>query len=250
MLGSGPYLPTRARDPLYITTRQNDALGHGSARTYRHVRVRKRDRSGQSVAVDALHPAIAAPLGEVATPRLSLRRLERHDLDELAAVFADREVWEFEYGRGMTRSETEAFLDRQMKLWAECGFGGCAVRERARPDLIGVVGLSVPLFSHELLPAVTVGWRFASTMWTRGYATEAATAVLEQAFTTMGLDRVGCVTNAENRRSIAVAERLGMSVITETSVPSDDGTRIVAALLLQVDRNDWLTTRSGQSERM
>ncbi len=38
--------------------------------------------------------------------------------------------------------ETEAFLDRQKKLWAECGFGGCPVR--AHHDLIGVVGLAVP----------------------------------------------------------------------------------------------------------
>jgi RimJ/RimL family protein N-acetyltransferase len=211
--------------------------------------VRRGDLNRQSVAVDALHSAIAAPLGEVVTRRLSLRRLERHDLDELAAVFAEREVWEFEYGRGMTRWETEAFLDRQMKLWTECAFGGCAVRERAQPDLIGVVGLSVPMFSHELLPAVTVGWRFAPTTWRRGYASEAATAVLDQAFTTMRLDRVSCVTNAENRRSIGVAERLGMSVITATSVSSDDGTHMVTALLLQVDRSNWLTARNGRSER-
>ena len=65
----------------------------------------------------------------------------------------------------------------------------------------------------------------------------------------MGLDRVGCVTNADNRRSTGVAERLGMSVIIETSVPSDDGTRMVTALLLQVDRNDWLTARNDRSER-
>src|SRR6266487_303531 len=168
--------------------------------------------------METLHPEVAAPLGGVVTRRLSLRRLGRDDLDELAGVF----------------------LDRQIKLWGECGFGGCAVRERAHPDLIGVVGLSVPMFSHELFPAVTVGWRFAPTTWGRGYATEAATAVLDQAFTTMGLDRVGCATNAENRRSIGVAERLAMSVITETTVLNDDGTRMVAALLLQVDRNDWL----------
>ena len=65
----------------------------------------------------------------------------------------------------------------------------------------------------------------------------------------MGLDRVGCATNAENGRSIAVAERLGMSIITETTVPNADGTRMVAALLLQVDRNDWLMARNGRSER-
>jgi hypothetical protein len=38
-------------------------------------------------------------------------------------------VWKFEYERGLTRRETAAFIDRQMKLWAECGFGGYALRE-------------------------------------------------------------------------------------------------------------------------
>jgi RimJ/RimL family protein N-acetyltransferase len=103
------------------------------------------------------------------------------------------------------------------------------------------------MFSQELLPAVTVGWRFSPRMWGRGYATEAATAVLDEAFTTMGLERVGCVTNARNRRSVRVAERLGMTFIRETSTPSDDGTRTVAAVLLQVARTDWLTVRNQRS---
>ena len=111
-------------------------------------------------------------------------------------------------------------------------------------DLIGVVGLGVPLASPELLPAVTIGWRFSPTSWGRGYATEAATALLDQAFTPMGLDRVGCVTHGENRRSVAVAERLGMNVITETMVPSDDGTSMVAGLLFEVTRSHWLAVRS------
>ena len=181
------------------------------------------------------------------TPRLSLRRLCGDDLEGLAVIFADREVWRFEYGRGLTHLETEAFLGRQLKLWAECGFGGCGVREVEGPDLIGVVGLAVPMVVPELLPAVTVGWRFSPAVWGKGYATEAATAVLDQAFTAMGLDHVGCVTNAENLRSVAVAERLGMSLITQASVPSDDGTRMVAATLFQIARDDWLTARNDRS---
>ena len=186
-----------------------------------------------------LHPAIVAPLSGVTTQRLSLQPLDRDDLDELTTMFAHREVWEFGYGRGLTRSESEVFLDRQIKLWDEYGFGGCAVRQSEQMDLIGVVGLGVGVALPEALPAVTIGWRFSPTSWGKGYATEAATALLDQAFTSMGLDRVGCVTNRENRRSVAVAERLGMNVIIETMVPSDDGTSMVAGLLFEVIRSQW-----------
>jgi RimJ/RimL family protein N-acetyltransferase len=181
------------------------------------------------------------------TRRLSLRRLSADDLDGLALIFANREVWQFEYGRGMTRVETEAFLSRQLKLWAECGFGACGVREVVREHLIGVVGLGVPMVLQELLPAVTVGWRFSPTVWGEGYATEAATAVLDQAFTPMALDRVGCVTDAKNLRSVRLAERLGMSFIAEASAQRDDGTGTATARLFQVSRDEWRSARNDRS---
>jgi RimJ/RimL family protein N-acetyltransferase len=203
----------------------------------------------QPVEVDALHPAVAAPLADVVTKRLSVRRLTSDDLDGLAAMFTSSDLWRYGYGRGLTRVETEAFLTRQLKLWSEFGFGGCGVREDARPDLIGVVGLSVPMVVPDLLPAVTVGWLFSPTVWGKGYATEATTAVLDQAFTTMALDRVGCVTSAENLRSVRLADRLGMSVIAEARVPSDDATRMVTAILFKVAQDDWLSARNHRNPR-
>jgi ribosomal-protein-alanine N-acetyltransferase len=197
----------------------------------------------------SLHPAVAAPLQAVVTRRLSLRPLDNDDLDALADVFANREVWQFEYDRGMTRIETQAFLDRQLKLWIDFGFGGCGIRELVGPDLVGVVGLSVPMVLQELLPAVTVGWRLSPTVWRKGYAAEAATAVLDQAFTTMALDRVGCVTDAANLRSIAVAERLGMTFIAEANAPRDDGSGVVAAKLFQIARADWLNAHNMRISR-
>lgn len=204
----------------------------------------------QPAEVDALHPAVAAPLADVVTEGLSLRCLTTDDLDGLAVMFASPEVWRYGYGRGLTRVETEAFLSRQLNLWSEFGFGGCGVREVVGPDLIGVVGLSVPMVVQDLLPAVTVGWLFAPTVWGKGYATEAATAVLDQAFTTMALDRVGCVTNAENLRSVRLADRLGMNVIAEARVPSDDATRMVTATLFQIARDVWLTARTDRGPRL
>ena len=188
-----------------------------------------------------------APLREIGTRRLLLSRLGSEDLDELAEVFAERDVWRFDHDRGLTREESEAFLNRQSRMWAQCGFGGCSVRERASSDLAGVAGLGLPTVAQELLPEVTVGWRFSPMVWGRGYATEAATALLDEAFTSMGLGRVGCVTNVENRRSVAVAERLGMSVITDTTLARDDGTGTTTARLLHISREDWIANQDSRN---
>lgn len=191
---------------------------------------------GHSGVVPVLHPAAAAPLGDAVTRRLALRRLVGGDRDELAVLFGDPEVWRFD----LAVEETEAFLDRQMRLWAECGFGGCAVRDLRDDTLLGIVGLGLPTVQQVLMPAVTIGWRFSSTAWGHGYATEAAAAVLHQAFGPMQLGRIGCVTSADNHRSVALAGRLGMNTAAEAIEPRGDGDGGGVVLILQVDRRTWL----------
>jgi RimJ/RimL family protein N-acetyltransferase len=181
----------------------------------------------------------ACPLADASTARLSVRRLRTEDRDELVEVFRDPEVWWFEYERGLEPAETDAFLDRQRHLWDAYDFGGCAVRDREQGTLLGVVGLGVPTLSHPSLPDVTIGWRFGRAAWGHGFATEAATALLQQAFGPMRVPAVGCVTNRDNARSIAVARRLRMDAVGEQTGRADDGRRDVVAVLLRVDRATW-----------
>jgi RimJ/RimL family protein N-acetyltransferase len=188
--------------------------------------------------VPSLHPAIAAPLCEVSTRRLTLHRLRRDDRDELVAMCSDPAVWWFDYERGLTATETDAYLERQLRWWSDYGFGSCAVRDLGSRTLIGNVGLGVPTLQHPELPPVTIGWLFASTAWGRGYATEAATALLDQAFGPMCVDAVGCVTNALNDRSISVAQRLGMQTVGEAIGPRPDG-HIANAVILRIERENW-----------
>ena len=106
--------------------------------------------------------------------------------------------------------------------------------------LLGVVGLGVAgMLSHPSLPAVTIGWRFGSSVWGQGFASEAAVALLRQAFGAMCIPAVGCVTNRENVRSVKLARHLKMEVFAEQRGIRDDGMRSVVALLLRVDRGRW-----------
>src|SRR5262249_49990621 len=135
-------------------------------------------------------PPIREPLGSVTTARMRLRPFAGSDLDGLAVVFAKPEVWRFPYGRGFSREETERFLASQLEEWDQFGFG-CWIAELHGSDrIIGYVGLSVPRFLPEILPAVEVGWRFDPDYWGQGLASEGAAAALEQGFTTMGLQEI------------------------------------------------------------
>jgi RimJ/RimL family protein N-acetyltransferase len=75
---------------------------------------------------------------------------------------------------------------------------------------IGFAGLSCRDFDAGLLPAVEVAWRFVFEHWGKGYATEAARAVVGDAFGRLDLNEVVAVTTPDNTRSRRVMNRLGM----------------------------------------
>lgn len=165
------------------------------------------------------HPPIAAPLGDVETERLRLRRFAPDDLDPLARVFAKPEVWQFPYGRAFSREETAAFLKTQIAEWESCGFGLWIAIDRKDEQVVGYVGLAVPRFLPDVLPAVEVGWRFAPEVWGRGFATEGARAALREAFETLRLEEVCSLPQTTNPKSYAVCERLGMRYDRDVAIP-------------------------------
>ena len=185
------------------------------------------------------HPPVAAPLPDVDTERLHLRRCRPDDLDELASVFAQPEVWEYPLGRALTREETAAFLDRQLEAWDACGFGLWLAVPHGTGRLVGYIGLSVPMFLPEILPAVEVGWRFEPSSWGRGFATEGALAALREGFETLELDEITSVPQTENARSGRVCERLGMRRARTVTIPADDRRGELAGQLYVMSRAEW-----------
>jgi RimJ/RimL family protein N-acetyltransferase len=147
---------------------------------------------------------------ELRTERLLLRQWREEDRAPFAALNADPVVMEH-FPSTMTREASDAFVDFNIATIAERGWGLWAVE--ADGEFIGFVGLNEPRFR----PGVEIGWRLAREAWGHGYATEAARAVLEFAFGTIGLDEVISFTSTTNVRSQHVMERIGM-----TCDPADD----------------------------
>lgn len=140
------------------------------------------------------------------TERLVLRMFRESDTDAYAEMVGDPEVMRF-LGGGQPVPRAEAWRNMAMVLghWQLRGYGMWAVEEKATGELAGRVGCWRP----EGWPGLEVGWTLRRSFWGRGYATEAARASIEYAFTTLDQMRVISLIAPENVNSIRVAERLG-----------------------------------------
>ncbi|MFE0458518.1 GNAT family N-acetyltransferase [Kitasatospora sp. NPDC058965] len=157
---------------------------------------------------------------ELRTARLRLRQWHDADLDRLAALDADPEVMRYiADGTTHTREQTAESLLRIRTGWAERGFGLFAVELLDSGRFAGWVGLNVPRFLPEILPAVEIGWRLRRDCWGHGYATEGARAVLDFGFETVGLERIVSIHQLPNTASARVMAKLGMVPERRTTVP-------------------------------
>lgn len=153
---------------------------------------------------------------DIVTQRLALRRWRDSDLPAFAALNADPQVMAH-FLKPLTRAESDAMVERIRDHFDRRGFGLWAVEAPDVAGFIGAVGLLAPTFEAHFTPCVEIGWRLAREHWGKGYATEAATAVLDHAFRHLGLDEIVAFTVPANRRSRRVMERIGM-----TRDPRDD----------------------------
>ena len=142
----------------------------------------------------------------IETPRLILRAFRLRDLDAYAAMCADEEVMRH-IGSGGTVERDVAWRHMALFLgsFALIGCGMWAIQRRSDGVLIGRAGFLNP----EGWPGCELGWLLARDAWGQGYAHEASRAALDFGRREQGLCEVISLIRPDNRRSIALAERLG-----------------------------------------
>ncbi len=142
------------------------------------------------------------------TERLLLRHFHIFDDAAMEQIFCDEEVMRF--GSGAKPKEfVRNWIRVTLQNYVQWGFGPWAVVEKAGRETMGYCGLFYfPDINGK--PEVEIGYRLARRFWNSGYSTEAAIAVRDYGFTTLGLARIIAMVDPGNVASVRVAEKAGM----------------------------------------
>jgi len=160
------------------------------------------------------------------------------DVDDYLSLHADPDVARF-LG-AMDRRLAITRLEADARLWRERRHGLFKVTHREDGHFLGRVGLRYwPQFDET-----EVGWTLQRDEWGRGFATEAAIACADWGFRMLPAPYLTSCIAPDNERSIAVAERLGMTPLRDDvldGIPAIGGQVLngIACVIYAVRREDW-----------
>lgn len=146
-----------------------------------------------------------APPETIATPRLRLRPPGTSDAPQVTGWAADPEATRFMiWPTHRDPAEAVAFLAACAPRWESGEEHVWAIVEPPGDEAVGTIG--VRLRGH----AAELGWILARSRWGRGYATEAASALVAALEAMPAVRRLWAITNVANAASARVMEKIGM----------------------------------------
>jgi RimJ/RimL family protein N-acetyltransferase len=185
------------------------------------------------------------PAFPVQTERLLLRPFTTGDLDALLAIQSRDDVTRYLYWDPRTAAEVREVLDTKVRSTAIVAEGdnlSLAAVLRESGELIGDCSLRWLSAEHR---QAEIGFIFHPDHHGRGYATEAAGALLGLAFDELKVHRVIGILEARNTASARVLERLGMRkeahLVENERVKGEWQSEVVYALL----EREWASRRAG-----
>ena len=142
------------------------------------------------------------------TERLNLRWFDIKDAPFILELVNDPAWIQFIGDKGV-RNEADAVQYIQngpVANYQRFGFGQYVVVLKDERVPIGMCGLT----RKDALPAPDVGFAFMPEYWGKGYALEAASAVMTYSRNVLGLRKLVAVTLPDNESSIKLLEKIGL----------------------------------------
>lgn len=153
------------------------------------------------------------------TDRLVLRRLSVDDGAFILQLLNDPSWLRFIGDRGVRTLEDARnyILTGPMDMYERLGFGLFLTERKSDSAPIGICGL----IKRDALEDVDIGFAFLPDFRKKGYAREAAAAVMEHARSAFGLRRLVAITSPDNEASIRLLEKLGLRFEATVSLAGD-----------------------------
>jgi RimJ/RimL family protein N-acetyltransferase len=185
---------------------------------------------------------------ELTTDRLHLREFVFDDWPAVLAYQQDPRYLRYYAWMGRTPKEVQAFV--QMFLDYQAAKPRTkyqlAVTLKETGQLIGNCGLrlkSVTAFEAD------IGYEFSADHWGKGYATEAAQAIVNLGFTDFGLHRISADLVADNVASAHVLEKIGMKLEGRLRDGEYFKDRYWDTLLYAILEDEWRELGDGRNGR-
>ncbi len=146
------------------------------------------------------------------TDRLFLRPWSKKESDRKVfhQLNSDKDVMHY-FPFRRSRIEADKVMEKMNANFALEGIGWCAVCLKETNLPIGFGGLAKVNFSKQLYNEVEIGWRILPEYWRKGYASEAATKLLEYGFNELKLQKIISFAVSDNVASTAVMKKIGMN---------------------------------------
>lgn len=166
----------------------------------------------------------------IQTERLRLRHLraDEHDAAGMLALLNDPGFIRFIADRGVRTIEQarQYIVDGALVSYAEHGYGMFALERLADGAWMGNVGL----IKRASLPCTDIGYALLPAYAGKGYAREAAAALLEHARRVYGLTRICAIVDPDNQRSIHLLQQLGLEPQGGIVMPDTTMTLLLLAM--------------------
>lgn len=142
------------------------------------------------------------------TERLTLRRLTVDDAEFVFALLNEPSWLRFIGDKGVrTLEDARAYIENgPLAMYQRFGFGLYVTERRTDGVSMGMCGL----IKRDGLDDVDIGFAFLPAYWGRGYAFEAAAAVMDYGRNVIGLTRIVAITAPDNESSARLLEKLGL----------------------------------------
>ncbi len=150
--------------------------------------------------------------------RLVIRQCQYEDADSIIELL-NTEGWLTFIGDRNVRDEisARAYIDKIKESYSKNGYGLYTVLNKKSQTFLGLCGI----LQRDYLENADIGYALLPNMEGKGYATEAAKAILEYAETKLNIKTFCAITTTDNIKSVILLKKLGFNFDKKILPPNE-----------------------------